>query len=372
MDKYFFKKSNIFSNEKNILVTGGAGFIGGALIRNLLEKSKCNIFNLDKLSFSSDLTSINISLEKLNNFERKRYKFLKVELSNKEEVKKTLEYVNPDLILHLAAESHVDRSIDNPFQFISSNILGTYFLLQSSLDHYEKLSDNRKDNFRFIHISTDEVFGSLGEEGHFCEKTKYEPRNPYSASKASSDHLVNAWHHTYGLPTIITNSTNNYGPWQFPEKLIPLVITKAVRNEYIPIFGKGNNIRDWLFVEDHINGILLAAEKGTIGKSYCIGGKNEKTNLEIVEIICEILDEELPRDKSYKELIKFVKDRPGHDYRYAMDSTLIKKELGWKPINKFENALRSTILWYLNNQAWCNLILQKSSYSCERIGIRNN
>ena len=372
MDKNFFKNSDIFSKNNNILITGGGGFIGGALIRNLLEKSECNIFNLDKLSYSSDLTSINITLNKIKHKVSTRYKFLKVDLSKEEEVNKTLKEIDPDLILHLAAESHVDRSIDNPFQFISSNILGTYYLLQSSLNHYEKLSNIRKDKFRFIHISTDEVFGSLNEEGFFSENTKYDPRSPYSASKASSDHLVNAWHHTYGLPSIITNCTNNYGPWQFPEKLIPLVITRAMKEEEIPIFGTGKNIRDWLFVEDHINAILLAAERGIIGKSYCIGANNEKTNIEIVEMICEILDKQLPREKSHKHLIKFVKNRPGHDYRYAMNSTLIKKDLGWEPIHKFEYTLKETILWYLKNQSWCKSTLEKSNYSCERIGIRNN
>ena len=349
MDKNFFKKSDIFSKNTNVLVTGGGGFIGGALVRNLLEKSECNIFNLDKLSYSSNLTSINITLNKLNHEESKRYKFLKVDLSKEEEVNETLKNIDPDLILHLAAESHVDRSIDSPFQFISSNILGTYYLLQSSLSHYEKLSNIRKDKFRFIHISTDEVFGSLNDEGYFCEKTKYDPRSPYSASKASSDHLVNAWHHTYGLPSIITNCTNNYGPWQFPEKLIPLVITRAMRQKEIPIFGTGKNIRDWLYVEDHINAILLATERGIIGKSYCIGANNEKTNLEIVEMICEILDKRLIREKSHKDLIKFVKNRPGHDYRYAMNPKLIKKELGWEPKTSFDKGLDFTVRWYLDN-----------------------
>ena len=366
MDKNFFKKSDIFSKNTNILITGGGGFIGGALIRKLLEKSECNIFNLDKLSYSSDLTSIKITLNKLNQNEIKRYKFLKVDLSKEEEVNKIVKDIDPDLILHLAAESHVDRSIDSPFQFISSNIIGTYYLLQSCLSHYEKLSNFRKEKFRFIHISTDEVFGSLNEEGFFCEKTKYDPRSPYSASKASSDHLVNAWHHTYGLPSIITNCTNNYGPWQFPEKLIPLVITRAMRQEDIPIFGTGKNIRDWLFVEDHINAILLATERGIIGKSYCIGANNERTNIEIVEMICEILDKQLPREKSHKDLIKFVKNRPGHDYRYAMNIDKIKNKIGWKPKVKFEVGINKTIKWYLKNLNWYENNL---NYKGERLGL---
>ena len=369
MDKNFFPNHNLFCRNKNILVTGGAGFIGGALIRNLLKKSDCKIYNLDKLNYSSDLTSINLTLENLNHKGETKYKFLKVDLAKEEEVNKAIKVVNPDLIFHLAAESHVDRSIDNPFNFISSNILGTFYLLQASLKHFENLNNKRKENFRFVHISTDEVFGSLNEKGYFCENTKYDPRSPYSASKASSDHLVSSWYHTYGLPSIITNCTNNFGPWQFPEKLIPLVIFKALMNEDIPIYGSGNNIRDWLYVDDHINGILLAAQKGIPGKKYCIGGNNEKSNKEVVEIICTILDEELSKGLSYKKLIKFVKNRPGHDFRYAIDSTLIRKELGWEPKYSFENAIRDTTIWYLNNQVWCKKMLKISNYGCERIGL---
>ncbi|MDC3135376.1 dTDP-glucose 4,6-dehydratase [Prochlorococcus sp. AH-716-J09] len=339
-------------NSKRVLITGGAGFIGGALIRKLLKESKYYIFNLDKLTYSGDLYSINSLLDSLGAEASKRYKFLKGDISDKSTVDNVMKKIQPNLIIHFAAETHVDRSIKFPRDFISSNIIGTYQLLESSLDYFDKSNYEVKRNFKFIHISTDEVFGSLGTQGYFDEDSKYDPRSPYSASKASSDHLVKAWFHTYGLPCIITNCSNNYGPWQNPEKLIPNTISKALNNENIPIYGKGNNIRDWLFVDDHIDALLLIAERGIPGKNYCIGGNNEKTNLEVVNTICKFLDKNIPRSTPHKSLIKFVSDRPGHDFRYAINSTLIKRELNWLPKYNFEKGLNKTIEWYLNNQNW--------------------
>ncbi len=355
----------IFKNKKlKILITGGAGFIGGCLVKKLLDHSDATIFNLDKLTYASDLSQVNKSLN------LKRHNLLKVDLVNYEQLKKALNKSDPDLIFHLAAESHVDRSIDNSKPFIESNIIGTFNILELAKIHWQNLSEKRRENFRFIHVSTDEVFGSLGLEGTFNEKTAYDPRSPYSASKASSDHLANAWFHTYNFPIIKTNCSNNFGPYQFPEKLIPLIIIKALNNEIIPIYGDGENIRDWLYVEDHVNALLLAANKGVIGNSYCIGGNNEKTNLEIVNCICEILDKKLPKEKSYKRLIRFVEDRPGHDKRYAIDSAFIRKELGWKPNFNFKESLNLTVEWYLKNKDWINNIQSKVSYKGERLGLK--
>ena len=335
-----------------ILVTGGAGFIGGALIRKLLKDYKCHIFNLDKLSYSSDLTSINSLKDSLGPETSKRYNFFKGDISNKTTVDKIINQINPELIIHIAAETHVDKSIKSPTNFISSNIVGTFNLLQSSLDFHKSCSSEIRNKFKFIHISTDEVFGSLGEIGYFNEDSCYQPTSPYSASKASSDHLVKAWFHTYGLPSIITNCSNNYGPWQYPEKLIPNTISKALLKENIPVYGDGKNIRDWLHVNDHVEAIILIADRGIPGKSYCIGGNNEKTNLEVVNKICNYLDEMNPQNFKYKNLIKLVSDRPGHDFRYAIDSSLIKKELNWIPKYNFESGLYETIDWYLKNKKW--------------------
>ena len=354
-------------NIQNILITGGAGFIGGNLIRKLLIKTSSNIFNLDKLSYCSDLSGINKSI-KQNNIDSIRYKFLNVDLSDAKGTENAIKLSNPDLVMHLAAESHVDRSIEDPYNFIQSNIKGTYNLLQSTKKHWLNLSNKRKKFFKFLHISTDEVYGSLSSIGYFTEKTAYSPTSPYSASKASSDHLVNAWHHTYGLPTIITNCSNNYGPWQFPEKLIPLTIDKALAGEDIPLYGNGENIRDWLFVEDHIDALLSTAKNGIPGGKYCIGGNSEKTNKEVVKMICELLDKKFKNTNSFKNLIKFVKDRPGHDHRYAIDANKIKGELGWKPKYNFTEGLEITINWYLENKNWCEIMKKKSGYSGERIG----
>ena len=337
---------------KKIFITGGAGFIGGALIRKLLKESNCSIFNFDNLTYSSDLTCINSIIKSLGPNLLERYKFYKGDISDKSTINNIINQVQPDLIIHLAAETHVDKSITSPDNFISSNIVGTFELLKSSLNYFEKVDEDIQKRFKFIHISTDEVFGSLGKTGYFSENSKYDPRSPYSASKASSDHLVKAWFHTYGLPCIITNCSNNYGPWQNPEKLIPNTISKALQNNYIPVYGDGTNVRDWLYVDDHIDAILLAADKGIPGSNYCIGGNNEKTNLEIVNRICQYLDKHIPKKDSYKSLIKLVKDRPGHDFRYAIDSSLIRKDLNWFPKHDFENGLEKTLNWYLKNKDW--------------------
>ncbi len=348
---------------QRILITGGAGFIGGTLIRRLINTKKSLIFNLDKLSYASDLTSIN----NLNG-SAERHIHLKVDLFDSEATKAAINQADPDIVFHLAAESHVDRSIDSPKIFIDSNVSGTFNLLEAVTNHWRKLPTERKKDFRLLHVSTDEVFGSLGNEGHFDESSKYSPRSPYSASKAASDHLVRAWHHSFGLPIIITNCSNNYGPYQFPEKLIPVVILKAINEEEIPIYGDGSNIRDWLFVEDHVDALLIASSMGINGNTYCVGGYGEKTNKEVVETICSLMDKYRPKNKPHARLIKYVKDRPGHDKRYSIDSLLIRKELGWKQTINFEEGLEKTVKWYLNNLDWCEYTLSKSNYDGERLG----
>ncbi len=357
-------------DNKNILVTGGAGFIGSCVVRKLLKETNSKIFNLDKLSYSSDLTSINNILNSKNQF-LKRYEFIKVDLSDSELTINVIKKVDPDIVINLAAESHVDRSIDSPKAFIMSNFVGTFNLLEAVRNHYNKLNLDRKEKFIFHHISTDEVFGSLGLEGKFSEQTKYDPRSPYSASKASSDHLVNSWFHTYNLPTLITNCSNNFGPWQFPEKLIPLVINKAINNESIPLYGDGLNVRDWLYVEDHVDAIFLAIKSGSVGQKYCIGGFGEKTNKFVVEKICVLVDEYKSLNTSCKSLISLVKDRPGHDFRYSIDSSLIQEQLNWRPKFSFEKALSRTVFWYLDNQDWCKRVCSRSGYKYNRIGIKN-
>ena len=350
------------------LITGGAGFIGGALVRKLISNQKNVVFNLDKLGYASDLESIdNLNLK--NNFGN--YTFINVDLVDKENLGDAIQKANPDVIMHLAAESHVDRSIDEPHHFLESNIVGTFNLLQLAKEYWSNLKPERKENFKFHHISTDEVYGSLGEKGSFNEFTSYDPRSPYSASKASSDHLVRAWFHTYNFPVLITNCSNNFGPWQFPEKLIPLVISKALDGKKIPIYGDGLNIRDWLYVEDHVEALLLVIQKGKIGESYCIGGYGERTNKYIVELICSILDKRKPANSSYSNLIEYVKDRPGHDRRYSIDSSKINKELGWKSNFKLEESIEKTVNWYLDNYRWVKKIQEKSQYGGERIGQIN-
>ena len=345
------------------MITGGAGFIGGNLVRRLLKTTNCTIFNLDDLSYSSDIEFIN-NLEESEN----RYSLLKVNLKNYSLVSEAVHKSKPDLIIHLAAETHVDRSIDNPLAFIESNITGTFNILQASLNYYKKLSADKKDIFKFHHVSTDEVFGSLGATGKFNEETKYNPKSPYSASKASSDHLVRSWHHSYNLPILITNCSNNYGPYQFPEKLVPLSIIRALKGENIMIYGDGNNIRDWIYVEDHIDGLLKVASKGKNGKTYCIGGNCELSNKKLINIICNQLDKLVPRKKPYSSLIKFVPDRPGHDFRYSIDSDLIKSELNWVPKTSIFEGINSTVRWYVDNVDWSNKVLESSGYKRERLG----
>ena len=356
---------DILNEKYRVLVTGGAGFIGGCLIRRLLQNKNLKIFNLDKLSYASDLTGIQNCLNNENHI------LIRTDLSNFDETNKAMIKANPDLIIHLAAESHVDRSIDNARPFIQSNIMGTFNLLESAKLHWINLKNSRKKLFKFLHVSTDEVFGSLGKEGYFFENSQYDPRSPYSASKAASDHLVNAWFHTYEFPIVKTNCSNNFGPYQFPEKLIPLTILKALNTLTIPIYGSGENIRDWLFVEDHVDALILAIDKGKIGETYCIGGNNEKSNIEIAKTICKFIDNNDNSKESCEKLIKFVADRPGHDKRYAINSNFIKKELGWFPKHSFEEAINKTIKWYQTNKSWCERMMKSSNYYGERVGNKN-
>lgn len=337
---------------QRILITGGAGFIGGAVVRRLLATTKAVIYNLDKMGYASDLQGIEGTIQSLGESCQGRHHLLKVDLTKSSDVDDAMRLADPDLVMHLAAESHVDRSIQGPGVFIASNVVGTFNLLQSVRTHWDALPEGRKEAFRMHHISTDEVYGSLGSEGRFSETTPYDPRSPYSASKAGSDHLVSAWHHTYGLPVVITNCSNNYGPWQFPEKLIPVVIHRGASGETIPLYGDGANIRDWLYVEDHVDALLLAATKGRNGQSYCVGGHGERTNTEVVHMICSLLDKQLPNNAPHQRFIMAVKDRAGHDRRYAIDPSKISAELGWAPKHTFETGLKSTVEWYLNNLQW--------------------
>jgi dTDP-glucose 4,6-dehydratase len=355
--------AELLANRRRILVTGGAGFIGGAMVRRLLADSEAEVFNLDKMGYASDLTSI----EALPHA-TERHTLLRVDLTDAVATAEAVRQADPDLVLHLAAESHVDRSIDGPAAFIDSNVSGTFHLLQAVRAHWEALPAERRDGFRFHHISTDEVFGSLGATGRFSETTPYDPRSPYSASKAASDHLVNAWHHTYGLPVVLTNCSNNYGSWQFPEKLIPVVILKAAAGEPIPLYGDGANVRDWLYVDDHVDALLLAATRGELGRSYCVGGHGERTNKQVVESICTLLDQLLPAGAPHARLITPVTDRPGHDRRYAIDPARISSELGWKPSHSFEAGLEATVRWYLEHQDWCSQVRARAGYHGQRIG----
>ncbi|MDD2701967.1 MAG: dTDP-glucose 4,6-dehydratase [Sideroxydans sp.] len=331
---------------KKILITGGAGFIGSAVVRQFINDTDCHVVNVDKLTYAGNLQSL-VSVSS-----NPRYAFEKVDICDAAEVARLFRDHQPDAVMHLAAESHVDRSISGPAEFIQTNIVGTYTLLEAARSHWASLDGARKADFRFHHISTDEVYGSLGAQGFFTEETAYEPNSPYSASKASSDHLVRAWHHTYGLPVVTTNCSNNYGPFHFPEKLIPLVILNAVNGKPLPIYGKGDNIRDWLYVDDHARALRLVLDKGIPGETYNIGGWNEKTNLEVVQSICAILDELHPQGAPHNQLITYVTDRPGHDMRYAIDASKIAKDLGWKPLETFESGLRKTVEWYLSNTDW--------------------
>jgi len=390
-------KLNTQNLKLKILVTGGAGFIGSAVVRHLINDTTHSVVNLDKLTYAGNSES----LKAIENNER--YVFEQVDICDADQLKRVFEQHQPDIIMHLAAESHVDRSIDGPGEFIQTNIVGTYTLLEQARAYWTNLPAGKKENFRFHHISTDEVYGDLPHPednvecslmndeltAHnstlniqnstlplFTETTAYAPSSPYSASKAGSDHLVRAWQRTYGLPTLLTNCSNNYGPYHFPEKLIPLVILNALEGKPLPIYGKGNQIRDWLYVEDHARALVLVATQGKIGETYNIGGHNEKQNIEVVDKICEILDELAPIKNStlkinhYKDLKVFVTDRPGHDMRYAIDASKIERELGWTPQETFESGIRKTVQWYLDNQEWCKHV-QDGSYQRERLGSKS-
>ncbi|MEV4850555.1 dTDP-glucose 4,6-dehydratase [Acinetobacter lwoffii] len=350
-----------------ILVTGGAGFIGSAVIRHIIQNTNNQVLNIDKLTYAGNLESLK-EIDQHSNYE-----FKQIDICNTEQITAAIDAFQPDAIMHLAAESHVDRSIDGPAAFIQTNIVGTYTLLEAARKYWMSLDAEAQENFRFHHISTDEVYGDLeGTKDLFTETTSYAPSSPYSASKASSDHLVRAWHRTYGLPVIVTNCSNNYGPYHFPEKLIPLVILNALDAKPLPVYGNGQQIRDWLFVEDHARALYKVVTEGVVGETYNIGGHNEKQNIEVVKTICKILDELKPQasGQAYESLITFVKDRPGHDLRYAIDATKIQNELGWTPTETFETGIRKTVQWYLNNLDWCHRV-QDGSYQRERLGVNS-
>jgi len=353
----------------NILVTGGAGFIGSAVVRHLLSESCHAVINVDKLTYAGNLDS----LPSVDGNEK--YTFEQVDICDFNEVKQLFSRYQPTAVMHLAAESHVDRSIDDPSDFVTTNIIGTFNLLEAARRYYHSLDGSSQKYFRFHHVSTDEVYGDLkGEDDLFVETTPYAPSSPYSATKAGSDHLVRAWGRTFGLPILVTNCSNNYGPYHFPEKLIPLVILNALQGKTLPIYGDGQQIRDWLYVEDHAKALVKVITEGTVGETYNIGGRNEKTNLEVVEAICGVLEELVPNKPQgvvyYRDLISFVKDRPGHDARYAIDGSKIKRELGWMPEQTFETGLRKTVQWYLDNEVWCDRVMS-GAYRLERLGAKN-
>jgi len=348
--------------SKTVLLTGGAGFIGSALVRYLINDTDNIVINVDKLTYAGSLHSLGGADAS------ERHHFHREDIVDSSAMRSLVTQYQPDYIMHLAAESHVDRSIDGPGEFIQTNIVGTYNLLQVALEYYQELDGAKRDAFKFHHISTDEVYGSLGETGLFTEKTRYKPNSPYSASKASSDHLVRAWNKTYDLPVVISNCSNNYGPFQFPEKLVPLIIQKAIAGEPLPIYGKGDNIRDWLFVDDHVKALWKIVTEGDSGEVYNVGGHNEKTNIDVVTTMCSILDEIRPRDdgKNYADQITYVADRPGHDRRYAIDAAKIERELAWIPEETFETGIRKTVEWYLENTEWIAKV--SGDYSGGRLG----
>lgn len=352
---------------KRILVTGGAGFIGSAVVRHIIEATQDSVMVVDKLTYAGNLESLAVIAD------NERYSFEQVDICDRAALDRVFAQYRPDVIMHLAAESHVDRSIDGPAAFIETNVVGTYTLLEAARRYWQPLDAEKKQNFRFHHISTDEVYGDLhGTDDLFTETTPYSPSSPYSASKASSDHLVRAWLRTYGLPTIVTNCSNNYGPYHFPEKLIPLVILNAVAGKPLPVYGDGAQVRDWLYVEDHARALYQVVTEGVVGETYNIGGHNERKNIEVVHSICDLLEELAPNKPQgvtkYRDLITYVKDRPGHDMRYAIDAGKIDRELGWRPQETFESGIRKTVSWYLNNEVWWRRV-QDGSYAGERLGL---
>ncbi|MFZ0692571.1 MAG: dTDP-glucose 4,6-dehydratase [Alphaproteobacteria bacterium] len=347
-----------------VLVTGGAGFIGSAVIRQFIAETDMAVVNLDKLTYASSSEAVAVAAHD------PRYSFEKIDICDMRAVKAAFARHRPDAVLHLAAESHVDRSIDGPGAFIETNVVGTYVMLDAALEHWNGLGDGARARFRFHHVSTDEVFGSLGKDGTFTETTPYQPHSPYSASKASADHLARAWYTTYGMPVVVTNCSNNFGPYQHPEKLIPLVVMKALRGETLPVYGKGANVRDWLYVEDHAEALRLVLSRGKPGETYNIGGNNERANIDVVRAICAILDQTIPGSPHcpHEKLISFVADRPGHDLRYAIDAGKIARELGWKPRHDFDQALRETVAWYIDNRDWAEREMNRSGADT-RIGL---
>jgi dTDP-glucose 4,6-dehydratase len=357
------ESAQTFSSSERILVTGGAGFIGSAVVRALFRNTGARIINVDKLTYAGDLASVaEVSASD-------RYVFEHADICDSKMLSHIFRTHRPTAVLHLAAESHVDRSINGPAEFIQTNVVGTQTLLDVARAYWSELDGNRKQGFRFHHVSTDEVYGSLGESGFFTEESAYRPNSPYAASKASSDHLVHAWHHTYGLPTIITNCSNNYGPYQFPEKLIPLMICQALDGKPLPVYGSGRNVRDWLYVEDHASALLTVLRRGRPGETYNIGGSAETTNIDLVERLCSVLDRLRPDAKGpYRRLITFVPDRPGHDFRYAIDYSKISRELGWHPRETLEKGIEKTVQWYLANRPWADRI-RSPNYDGRRLGI---
>jgi dTDP-glucose 4,6-dehydratase len=344
-----------------ILVTGGAGFIGSALVRHLVNEVGADVLTLDKLTYAGTLTSLR-AVENAPN-----HRFVQADICDPQAVAATLAEFQPDRIYHLAAESHVDRSLDGPAAFITTNIVGTYNLLSCAREYWLGLDSERRTDFRFLHVSTDEVYGSLGDEGLFTEETAYDPSSPYSASKAASDHLVVSWFRSYGFPALVSNCSNNYGPYHFPEKLIPLTILNAMHGQPLPVYGSGTNIRDWLFVEDHARALHLIGSEGKLGEKYNVGGRNERRNIDVVRTICRILDRVRPQKESHESLITFVTDRPGHDFRYAIDATRLETELGWKAQENFETGIEKTVLWYIENEWWWRPLRDKV-YSGTRLG----
>ncbi|MBN9536771.1 MAG: dTDP-glucose 4,6-dehydratase [Reyranella sp.] len=347
-----------------LLVTGGAGFIGSAVVRHIIRTTDWSVANVDRLTYAGNLESLAEALSS------NRHRHYKTDIRDRPSLDAIFAEVRPDAVLHLAAESHVDRSIDGAAPFIETNVGGTYVLLEAALAYWRTLDETARARFRFQHISTDEVFGSLGPTGRFTEATPYAPNSPYSASKAASDHLVRAWHHTYGLPTLATNCSNNYGPYHFPEKLIPLVIIRALRGESLPVYGQGENVRDWLHVEDHAEALTLVLRKGRPGETYNVGGDSERRNIDVVRGICRLLDEMLPNNanRPHERLIQFVTDRPGHDARYAIDASKIRDELGWRPRHDFDAGLRDTVRWFLENRGWWERVMS-GAYRGERLGL---